>query len=360
MNSQFICIKCNSSLIEKEDYFLCESCKDRWNKRNGIPTFLKEKFYWGEVPQDLMNKINHEIVKKNWREVVEENLSKDYQSIIKYIDDDSRADFRVLLPIGKKSTILDVGCGWGSLTIPLAKFYDKVLAFDGIEERVEFVNHRIRQEGLQNVQLFTADFNEIPLPEASVDAVIINGILEWVAVNSSIDNPKEAQCDFLKKIFKILKPGGCIYIGIENRIGYPYFFGMIDHSGFKYTSLMPRKIANWYIKIIKGSQKTESYRTAQSNYRVYTYTSNGYKRLITQAGFSEIKINTPITTYNDFRQIVSLNNIKTLIYYVQNVTRGISKKKRLFRLIIGNRIGAFLFQKMTYCFSIIAVKGVSK
>jgi len=357
VKSKYICLSCKSFLMESDNVLFCESCNIQWAKKDEIPIFLKNDFYWGEIPQELMKKINNELEDNKWNDVIDENLTKDYPHMIKYIIDDTRADFRVLLPLNKNSTILDVGCGWGSLTIPLAKFYDKVYAFDGIKERVEFVKHRIKQENLQNVDLFMSDFGEIPLPESSMDAIILNGILEWSALKSPIKNPKKAQINFLEQMLHILKPGGCIYIGIENRFGYPYFLGHIDHSGLKYTSLFPRLIVNIYIKIINKLQKEKIYRTSQASYRAYTYSYKGYKKLLSKAGFSKIELNTPIFTYNDYRHIVSLNNLKSLVFYIRNLTRGISIKKRIFRILLGNRIGAYLFRRVTYCYSIIAIKG---
>src|SRR5205823_4310509 len=74
-------------------------------------------------------------------------------------------------------------------------------------------------------------------------------------------NPRKVQLRFLEEICRILKPRGQLFVAIENRFDYEYFMGHPDHhSGLRYSSLLPRFLANLY-----------SIFAARRPYRTYTY-----------------------------------------------------------------------------------------
>ena len=99
----------------------------------------------------------------------------------------------------------------------------------------------------------------------------------------------------LKDFHRILKPGGHVYVGIENRIGYVYFLGGRDHGGLRFTSLMPRPIADIYSRLIK-----------RQPYRAYTYSLLGYKNLLKKAGYSQIDFYATIPSYRNVFFLVVL------------------------------------------------------
>ena len=83
------------------------------------------------------------------------------------------------------------------------------------------------------------------------------------------------QLEGLKAALALLRPGGTLYIGIENRIAATYLFHVTDHNRLKYTTFMPRFLADFITRRKKGK-----------SYRTYTYTKGGYERLLRDAGFS--------------------------------------------------------------------------
>jgi hypothetical protein len=84
----------------------------------------------------------------------------------------------------------------------------------------------------------------------------------------------------------LLKDNGVLLVGIENRFGVGFFLGHNDHSGIPYTSLVPRPVATF---MLRRSSRTH-YRTQlnpRKQYRTYTYSENGYRELLSEAGFAE-------------------------------------------------------------------------
>ena len=57
--------------------------------------------------------------------------------------------------------ILDLGCGWGSLTFWLAECYPacRILAVSNSRTQREFIESRARERGLDSIEVVTADAN---------------------------------------------------------------------------------------------------------------------------------------------------------------------------------------------------------
>ena len=92
----------------------------------------------------------------------------------------------------------------------------------------------------------------------------------------------------MKEIKRVLSDNGCLYIGIENRFGIQFILGDRDHSGLRYTSLLPRKFADILVKRygyeggIYGD-KTKKMKE-KKGYYTYTYSAKGYHSLFQDAG----------------------------------------------------------------------------
>uniref|UniRef100_A0A0E0AB69 Methyltransferase domain-containing protein n=1 Tax=Oryza glumipatula TaxID=40148 RepID=A0A0E0AB69_9ORYZ len=76
-------------------------------------------------------------------------------------------------------TILDVGCGWGSLSLYIAEKY-KTCSITGISNSVTqkaFIEEQCKEHQLSNVEIFVADINEFEM-ERSFDRIISIGMFE--------------------------------------------------------------------------------------------------------------------------------------------------------------------------------------
>ena len=216
-----------------------------------------------------------------------------------------RASWAPMLGIDKRSTVLDIGSGYGAITHSLSRFAGEVFSVEAIPERINFTQERLRQEGIENVHLVQASATALPLEENSFDLVVVNGVLEWVGEWDLTVDPRTVQTNFLKKIYRLLKNDGLLLVGIENRFGLSYFLGNRDHSGLPYTSLVPRAVASFMLR----RNSLRHYRTetnTRKQYRTYTYTEAGYRSLLTEAGFAHASAYWADPGYNQPYDLVPL------------------------------------------------------
>ena len=99
----------------------------------------------------------------------------------------------------KQSFIVDIGCGYGRLCGErAAKGYTNVKGFDISPAMIE----KGRSNGL-NIELM--QHGKIPLADESVDGVLLFSVLTCIPTDAG-------QRAILKEIFRVLKPGGYIFI----------------------------------------------------------------------------------------------------------------------------------------------------
>ena len=340
---QFYCQKCGAELAKNNNFYTCDKCKNKWPIKKGIGLFSESK-YWGEVNQDEMNQILDVVETKGMEEALKLAESK-YEVVCRFSRDPSRADWRFYLPVKQDWRILDAGCGLGGMTYPLAKIAKEVIGFDASYERAKFVSEKAKFEGLNNVKTLVGNFDNLPLKNNSFDLVILNGVLEWAGIPNEPKNPREVQKDMLKKCLSLLKPGGYIYIGIENRFALNYLTTGIDHSGVRFTSWMPRFLANIYTKI-----------RLKKPYRSYTYGKRGYEKRFKESGFKKERFTLPASGYNFPKYIIPYDNIYCLQYAIKNLISPSTWKKRWVKKFSNSIIFLKMYRKLFFAFGMIYKK----
>ena len=97
--------------------------------------------------------------------------------------------------------VLDLGSGGGIDVLLSARRVGpagKAYGLDMTDEMLELARRNQREAGVDNVEFLKGDIEEIPLPDASVDVVISNCV-----INLSADKPR-----VIAEAARVLKPGG--------------------------------------------------------------------------------------------------------------------------------------------------------
>ncbi len=305
----YVCLRCKGVLKKQGNRFVCGQCGAFWAVRESVPCFVKDAPYWGELPQDEMKAVLTNAQQGYWKDALAMLPEEKRDEIIECSSEETRAWWRYLLPKVKKGKVLDIGAGLGAITFSLAHTGYEVVAIDSVMERATFLTIRRDQDGMHNVQTACASALELPFAEHSFDIVILNGVLEWLGLAETSTTPEKVQEKALKNIYAVLKPSGILYLAIENRISAIYFLGFKDpHSGLRFSTLMPRKMANWY-----------SLQKSKEEYRTYTYSKFGYQKMLTKAGFKEITFFLPLPSYRNFELIIPMGARKIAKYCLTHI-----------------------------------------
>jgi SAM-dependent methyltransferase len=290
--------------------------------------------YWGEITQSEMRTVNQMARERGWQQALETWVRPRHPDIYSYVTNPVRSQWRFLVPLKPDSQILDIGAGWGPLSFQLAEAGHQVVPLELIAERVEFIRIRCSQSGDQRVRPVRGDALRLPFAPASFDMVVMNGILEWVGCFDSNGDPRQVQLRTLKRIRELLKPGGCLYVGIENRIGYNAFLGSKDHCGLRFTSLMPRVLADFYVRtrsrLASGRRPGHRSAVTAQGYRAYTYSYHGYRRLLAEAGFQLPTVYMALPGYNNPLYLVDADDPASFRYLMQT---SLHPRRRITRLL---------------------------
>ncbi len=124
------------------------------------------------------------------------------------------------------SNVLEVGAGCGPITRYLGETGAQIDALEPVLPRARVARERTRDLG--NVEVFCGNFEDVP-PDPVYDLVIVVGVLEYVGGGEAEPEP---YLGFLRECRTRLRPGGCLVLAIENKLGVKYLTGTgEDHSG---------------------------------------------------------------------------------------------------------------------------------
>ena len=112
--------------------------------------------------------------------------------------------------------ILDLGCGWGSLSLWLAEHYPaaQITAVSNSASQRAFIEERCRELSLDNLEVITADVNGFMAPAGSYDRVMSIEMFEHMR------NWRE----LLARINGWLAPNGALFVHVFSHRLVPYRF----------------------------------------------------------------------------------------------------------------------------------------
>lgn len=297
-----ICPRCHHSLKWQQESILCSDCHNTYDIKDGIPVFTSDNNYWCNIDRKTMRElISDTEASGDWESAAKKHVPQ----YIRHFAPLYRGDAQFMFPVTSSARVLDAGSMWGGVTVPLARFCKEVYAVDKTWETLRFLQARASQLQLDNIIPVASPIHSLPFPDEYFDFVVLNGVLEWLGTEEEIvldqtcdgrpreahkyeSNPREVQLAGLNELYRVIKPGGGIYVAIENRIGLPYFLGHPDdHAMVRFVSLLPRKMANVITTIVHNSP-----------YRTYMYSPRKLVEFIEEAGFNRAKLFAAYPHYN--------------------------------------------------------------
>jgi len=119
--------------------------------------------------------------------------------------------------------ILELGCGWGSLTLWMAEHLPRarITAVSNSRTQKQFIDARAAERGLANVEVLTRDANVLEFPpERRFDRVVSVEMFEHMRNYETL----------LGRIAGWLRPGGTLFVHIFTHARYAYPFEVRDES----------------------------------------------------------------------------------------------------------------------------------
>lgn len=112
--------------------------------------------------------------------------------------------------------ILELGCGWGSLTLWMAQHYPnaRITAVSNSAPQRAFIEAQCRERGFANVRVVTCDVNRLELPASNFDRCVSVEMFEHMRNYATL----------LGRIGDWLRPGGKLFVHIfcHRTLLYPF------------------------------------------------------------------------------------------------------------------------------------------
>jgi cyclopropane-fatty-acyl-phospholipid synthase len=123
--------------------------------------------------------------------------------------------------LGDGQRILDLGCGWGSLSLWMAKKYpsSRIVAVSNSRSQREFIVSVARALALSNMEVLTADMNEFAPPER-FDRIVSVEMFEHMANWRPL----------LRRLRDCLEPDGRMFIHVFSNRRAPYRFATDEQT----------------------------------------------------------------------------------------------------------------------------------
>ncbi|WP_169237500.1 class I SAM-dependent methyltransferase [Candidatus Roseilinea sp. NK_OTU-006] len=123
-------------------------------------------------------------------------------------------------------TVLDLGCGNGAFTLPLARYVRRIHAVDVQPAMVAALRRRLCRAGLDNVVVHVAPATRLPFEAHTFDAVLMISVLPMLHDRSAA----------LSEARRVLKPDGVLIVGEEwiepEYVGWRTVMRWAESAGF--------------------------------------------------------------------------------------------------------------------------------
>lgn len=117
--------------------------------------------------------------------------------------------------------ILELGCGWGSLTLWMAKHYpaSQITAVSNSHSQKAYIEQQAEKAGLQNIQIITCDMNDFS-SDAQFDRIVSIEMFEHMRNWQQL----------LHRVSQWLVPEGKFFMHVFSHRSVPYAFEVKDES----------------------------------------------------------------------------------------------------------------------------------
>jgi len=236
-----------------------------------------------------------------------------------YLTTDIRNNILNWYPFDNNKSVLEIGCGCGTLTEILCEKCKNVTCVEGSSRRAEITYYRHKNK--KNLEIYSGNFEDLKLNK-KFDYIVLIGVFEYA--KRFFDNPDPFNF-FLKKIKSMLKDNGIVLIAIENRYGLKYWNGCNeDHLNKQYIGL-------------EGYEETDIQTFGKVEF-INLIKNNGFTKYKFYYPFPDYKL--PYLIYTDSR-LPQFDEIQTLPFFTYGNKVNFNYNDVFKGLIDNNEFGFF-------------------
>lgn len=160
---------------------------------------------------------------------------------VKYLTDPQREKYIDLIDLRATDDVLEIGSSMGQHTRRMAPKCRSLQALEVVKFQAEFCRLWCDEDGLDNVYVTAGGASgHLPFENAAFDVVTSNYVLEWCASRTAGDANAFHRA-IISEIWRVLKPGGRVFLSTKNRYAFKYLTGAVDeHLGIRFGSALPR------------------------------------------------------------------------------------------------------------------------
>ena len=164
-----------------------------------------------QLEQKIANNSQEAVVKEYFDEHAEDwhgvyvgkdITSRNMQTRLRYV-----CNFLDTIGLKKGTRVLDLGCGAGFASIQLLQRGYQVTGVDLSEKMLDLARKNCSDTGVGNITFQRGNAEQLDLEDASYDAVIALGVIEYTASDGRV----------LREMNRLLKPGGYLILSVPNR-----------------------------------------------------------------------------------------------------------------------------------------------
>jgi len=155
--------------------------------------------------------------------------------------------------------VLDAGCGYGAISLELAKKCSRVVGIDVNERTVRGAKENAKKSGRKNVSFRAENSEKLSFNPGKFDIVVSYQVLEHV------NNQKK----YLRELKRVMKGNGVLYLATPNR-----FWPIEPHYKVPFLALMPGFLSGFFTR-----------RRGVKEYDIKLLSSGSLQGLLCESGF---------------------------------------------------------------------------
>ena len=166
-----------------------------------------------------------------------------------------------VLDVAPDHCVVEVGCGAGNLILHAASCASRAIGVDISLAALRFCQHRASDAGLGSVLFLLASGSALPLLNDYADRII------FVEVIEHLERPQQ----FLSELYRILKPGGQVFITTPNcRSLWPILEWALDRLNLTPKMVDEQHVSRFVPSSLAAAVQSAGFQVAQLG-TFYTY-----------------------------------------------------------------------------------------